>query len=236
MTQPAPQPVAIVTGASRGIGAAIAERLDAMGYRVALVARSVGPLEALAGRLHHAQAFPGDVTNESDVQRIVQAVAATWGTVDVLVNNAGTAIVRSVQQSTKADYDTVMDANLLSVFLMTRAVVPVMADNGKGHILNMVSIAAKRTFPQWSLYCASKFAVAGFSQALAQEVRPLGIQVTDLFPGATDSALWNALEIPALRDSMLQPEDVAEMVAYALTQSKRARVAEIVLEPAGGDL
>jgi NADP-dependent 3-hydroxy acid dehydrogenase YdfG len=230
------QPVAIVTGASRGIGAAVAERLDAMGYRVALVARSVGPLEALAGRLTHAQAFPGDVTNESDVQRIVQSVLATWGAIDVLVNNAGIAIVRSVQQSTKADYDLVMNTNLLSAFLMTRAVLPAMTDVARGHILNMASIAAKRTFPQWSLYCASKFAMVGFSQALAQEVRPLGIQVTDLFPGATDSALWDNLGINALKEAMLQPEDIAEMVAYVLTQSKRARIAEITLEPAGGDL
>jgi NADP-dependent 3-hydroxy acid dehydrogenase YdfG len=233
MTQ---QPVAIVTGASRGIGAAVAERLDAMGYRVALVARSIGPLEELATRLTHARAFPGDVTHESDVERIVQSVLATWGTIDVLVNNAGTAIVRSVQQSTKADYDTVMNTNLLSAFLMTRAVLPTMTDKGRGHILNMASIAAKRTFPQWSLYCASKFAMVGFSQALAQEVRPLGIQVTDLYPGATDSALWDTLGITALKEAMLQPADVAEMVAYALSQSKRARIAEIVLEPAGGDL
>jgi NADP-dependent 3-hydroxy acid dehydrogenase YdfG len=230
------QPVAIVTGASRGIGAAIATRLDAMGYRVALVARSIGPLEELAASLSNAQAFPGDVTSEADVQRVVQSVLATWGRIDVLINNAGIAIVRSVQKSTVADFAAIMNTNVLSAFLMTRAVLPPMTTQGKGHILNMASIAAKRTFPEWSLYCASKFALVGFSQALAQEVRPLGIQVTDLYPGATDSPLWNDLNIPALRDVMLQPEDVAEMVAYTLSQSKRARIAEITLEPAGGDL
>jgi NADP-dependent 3-hydroxy acid dehydrogenase YdfG len=230
------QPVAIVTGASRGIGAAIATRLDAMGYRVALVARSIGPLEELAASLSNAQAFPGDVTSEADVQRVVQSVLATWGRIDVLINNAGIAIVRSVQKSTVADFEAIMNTNVLSAFLMTRAVLPTMTSQSKGHILNMASIAAKRTFPEWSLYCASKFALVGFSQALAQEVRPLGIQVTDLYPGATDSPLWNDLNIPALREVMLQPEDVAEMVAYTLSQSKKARIAEITLEPAGGDL
>ncbi len=237
MSQPLnQQPVAIVTGASRGIGAAIATRLDAMGYRVALVARSIGPLEELAASLSNAQAFPGDVTSEADVQRVVQSVLATWGRIDVLINNAGIAIVRSVQKSTVADFEAIMNTNVLSAFLMTRAVLPTMTSQSKGHILNMASIAAKRTFPEWSLYCASKFALVGFSQALAQEVRPLGIQVTDLYPGATDSPLWNDLNIPALREVMLQPEDVAEMVAYTLSQSKKARIAEITLEPAGGDL
>ena len=234
--QPDAKPVAIITGASRGIGAAIAERLSGMGYRVALVARSIGPLDELAARLPDALAIPGDVTNESDVARIMATVLGTWGTIDVLVNNAGTAIARSVENCTKADYDTVMNTNFLSAFLMTRAVLPTMTAQSRGHILNMVSIAAKRTFPQWSLYCASKFAMVGFSQALAQEVRPFGIQVTDLYPGAVDSALWNSLGVAAMREAMLQPSDVAEMVAYTLTQSKRARIAEIVLEPSGGDL
>jgi NADP-dependent 3-hydroxy acid dehydrogenase YdfG len=234
--QPGHKPVVIVTGASRGIGAAVAETLSGIGYRLALVARSVEPLDAMAARLPDSLAVPADVTNESDVARVVSYVLAKWGRIDVLINNAGSTIVRSVQHSTKADYDAMMNGNFLSAFLMTRAVLPAMTAQGRGHILNMASIAAKRTFPQWSLYCASKFAMIGFSQALAQEVRPLGIQVTDLYPGSVDTALWDALGMTAMREAMLQPADVADMVAYALRQSPRARIAEIVLEPSGGDL
>ncbi|MBC7544891.1 MAG: SDR family oxidoreductase [Candidatus Sericytochromatia bacterium] len=235
-TDTSQQPVVIITGASRGIGAAIAETLSGMQYRVALVARSIGPLDELASRLPNALAVPGDLTNESDVARVISDVLAKWGRIDVLINNAGSAIVRSVQSATRADYDAMMNGNFLSTFLMTRGVLPAMSAQGKGHILNMASIAAKRTFPNWSLYCASKFAMIGFSQALAQEVRPLGIQVTDLYPGSVDSPLWDGMGMDAMRAAMLQPADVAEMVAYTPTQSKRARIAEIVLEPSGGDL
>lgn len=230
------QPVAIVTGASRGIGAAIARRLSGMGYRLALVARSTGPLDELAASLPEARSFPADITQESDVQAAIQAIVDIYGRIDVLVNNAGAGVVRNLEDLTAADYHAVMGPNVLGAFLVTRAVAPVMIAAGQGHIVNMLSIAAKRTFPQWSLYCASKFALAGFSQAIAQELRPLGIQVTDLLPGAVDSDFWNDLGLDFPREAMLQPDDVAGMVAYALSQSKRARVAELVLEPGGGDL
>jgi len=229
--------VALITGASRGIGAEIAKHLAFEGYRVVLGARSLAPVKSLAASLPEAIAVPLDVTNPHDAQRMVEAAMEQWGRVDALINNAGHAHIAPVEETSPDDFHHVLNVNVMGPFLCTRAVLPIMRAQGGGHIVNILSVAARRVFPNWSAYCASKFALDGFGKALAEEVKGTGIGVTAIYPGATDTPLWDGAELtPEARAGMVQPEDVAAAVAFALRQPPRTRLAELVIEPSKGDV
>lgn len=228
--------VAIVTGASRGIGRAIALELSRRGWKLGLAARSASDLEALACEIPDALALPTDITRPEEVKRLAQAVLERWGRIDALVNNAGLAHVAPFAETSEAVFDQLMAVNVKGAFLCMQAVLPAMRAQGEGQILNLLSVAAKRVFPEWSVYCASKFALDGLSRALAEELKGSGIKVSTLFPGATDSPLWDALGVDFPRAAMLPPEAVAEAAAFMLMQPRAARIAELVMEPAGGDL
>ncbi len=229
--------VALVTGASRGIGAEIAKRLAFEGYRVVLGARSIQPIKTLAASLPEAIAVRLDVTNPHDVTAMVEAAMEQWGRVDALINNAGHAHIGPVEETTPEAFQHLMAVNVLGPFMCTRAVLPKMRAQGGGHIVNILSVAARRVFPEWSAYCASKFALDGFGKALAEEVKGTGIIVTAIYPGATDTPLWEGANLSAeARAGMVQAEDVADAVAFALRQPARTRLAELVVEPAKGDL
>lgn len=228
--------VAIVTGASRGIGSAIARVLAAKGWKLVLAARSATELEALAAELPEAIAVPTDVTRSEDVQRLVAKARERWGRVDALVNNAGLTHVAPFETVSPEDFDRLMAVNVKGPFLLMQAVLPWMREQGSGEILNILSVAAKRVFPEWSVYCASKFALDGMAKSLAEELKGSGIRVSALYPGATDSPLWDALGPDIPRSGMMRPEAVAEAVAFMLDQPASARLSELVLEPAAGDV
>lgn len=228
--------VAIVTGASRGIGNAIARVLAQKGWRLALAARNAAEIEALAAELPEAIAVPTDVTRPEDVQRLVAAAKDRWGRVDALINNAGVTHVSPFEEITPEDFDRLMAVNVKGPFLCIQAVLPLMRAQGSGEILNVVSVAAKRVFPEWSAYCASKFALDGMGKALAEELKGSGIRVGALYPGATDSPLWDVVGPDIPRGGMMRPEAVAEAVAFMLDQPASARISELVLDPAAGDL
>ncbi len=228
--------VAIVTGASRGIGSAIARVLAAKGWKLVLAARNAQDLEALAGELPEAIALPTDVTRPDEVQRLVDAAQKRWGRVDALVNNAGMTHVSRFEEISPEVFDQLMAVNVKGPFLCTRAVLPLMRAQGSGEILNVVSVAAKRVFPEWSVYCASKFALDGMGKALAEELKGTGIRVGALYPGATDSPLWDVVGPDIPRGGMMRPEAVAEAVAFMLDQPASARISELVLDPAAGDI
>lgn len=228
--------VAIVTGASRGIGAAIARLLAQRGWRLVLAARSGAELEALAGELPEAVAVPTDVTRAEDVQRLVDTARGRFGRVDALINNAGLTHVAPFEQTSEEAFDRMMAVNVKGPFLCTQAVLPLMREQGSGEILNLLSVAAKRVFPEWSAYCASKFALDGLGKALAEELKGSGIRVGAIYPGATDSPLWDGVGLDIPRGGMMRPEAVAEAVAFMLDQPASARLSELVLEPAAGDV
>ncbi|MNY26300.1 Sepiapterin reductase [compost metagenome] len=130
-----------------------------------------------------------------------------------------------------------LNVNVMGPFLCTRAVLPIMRAQHGGQLVNILSVAAKRAFPNWSAYCASKFALDGLGQALAEELKGTGIRVTAIYPGATDTPLWDGMGMTSeQRAGMVQPEDVADAVAFALRQPARTRVAEVIVEPAKGDV
>lgn len=233
-------PVALVSGASSGIGQATARRLAQAGFAVALVARNRERLAGLQAELPTATSLTiaQDLTDFAALGALVEAVEAKLGPIAVLVNNAGMAYTGPLETMPVADWEQVLKLNLTAPFALTRAVLPTMRQRRTGTIINMVSIAGKQTFADWGAYCASKFGLLAFSRTLAQEVRQDGIRVTALCPGAVDTALWDSEAVTADfdRQAMLAAETVADLVLYVASLPERAVLEEVVLMPSGGVL
>lgn len=220
--------IALVTGASRGIGRAIAARLAAAGYRIAANAHEEGDLEAFCAEAQGTglacHPFAGDVSDEGQVQAVVDRVARELGQIGILVNNAGTNLVKGIEDITPEEWDRILAVNLKSVFLCSKAVIPAMRSRRFGRIVNISSIAAKRGALFGDVhYSASKAGIIGFTRTLARQLAPDGITVNAVAPGliATDlvkqniqgQRLTEALAlIPAGR--LGTPEEVAELVAF----------------------
>ena len=230
----------IVTGASSGIGLAVARRLAREEVRLCLVARSMEKLQAVALELGQAGEKPlvaaADVANEEQVRRAVEGALSRFGAVDVLVNSAGTTYFTPMADTTQEQWDQVIDSNLKGVFLSCKYVVPHMLLRGSGDIVNVASIAAHQGFENSTAYCAAKHGVLGFSRALALEVRKRGLRVITVSPGSVDTPLWDPMEYSPDRSKMLRAEDVAESVVAALTISPTAAVDELVVMPRDGVL
>jgi NAD(P)-dependent dehydrogenase (short-subunit alcohol dehydrogenase family) len=227
--------VALVTGAGRGIGRAIALRLAQSGGRVAALARTESDL-AETVRLAAAEngdvmAVPADVTRDAELETAVRTIIERLGRITILVNNAGFAPPRATALKTSlADWDRTLATCLRAPMVLTRLVLPDMLAHGGGTIINIASIAAKRGRPGEAAYAAAKFGLLGFTQSLFAEVREHGIKVTAICPGVVDTGL-----IPPNRrvdrGKFLQPADVAEAVCDVLASPLRACPTEIVLEP-----
>ncbi len=237
--------VAVVTGASRGIGFAIAHALLAEGCAVAITARDVSRLNAAADELmeHGAASHGGmrlysgpcDVSDENSVAHFFARLRRDFPRVDILVNNAGVSHAMSnVADLPTEDWRRVIETNLTGMFLCTRAALPLMPDGGT--IINNLSIAARNVFAGESAYCASKFGALGLTNTLREELRPRGIRVISLMAGATDTAIWNQFWPEAPREKMLSPETAAAAVVHALVVPEQAGLEELVLMPTGGTL
>jgi 3-oxoacyl-[acyl-carrier protein] reductase len=225
--------VALVTGASRGIGLAIARRLGQMGARVSICARNTGNLERAATGLRAAGvqvlALRTDVTRGPEIGTLVSETQRTLGPVDILVNNAGIGVFGPFHEQTEADWNAVMDTNLKSVFLISRAVAPEMIRRKTGHIINISSLAGKSTFANGAIYCASKWALLGLSGCMAEELRAHGIRVSAICPGSVATAFSpHAGKDPS---KMLQPEDLAHAVEALVTQSPGSFISEVQMRP-----
>ncbi|HZI51931.1 MAG TPA: SDR family oxidoreductase [Terriglobia bacterium] len=225
--------VAVVTGAGRGIGRAIALDLARQGATVALVARNASQLEEAAQAAGGAaRPMPTDVRKRDDVQRLFDEVAATLGPVDILVNAAGVGVFGRVVEFSDEDYDAILDTNLRSIFMTCRSVLPSMIARGKGDIVNIASIAGKVGSATRAVYCASKFGVVGFTQSLAEEVRQHGIRVSVVCPGSTDTSFSSDPNREGKsRGKMLSPADVAYAVRTLVTQEPNSFISEIILRP-----
>ncbi len=230
----------IVTGASSGIGLAIARRFARDGADVALVGRSVSKLEAAARSMNSALGrrlvVAADVTREDQVRSLVERTLSEFGGIDVLVNAAGAAYFLPITDTTEQQWDAVLDTNLKAVFLMCKLVAPEMLAAGRGDIVNIASIAAHQGFDGGTAYCASKHGLLGFSRALALEVRRRGLRVITVSPGSVDTPLWDPMEWSPDRAKMLHPDDVAESVYASLTVSGNAAVDELIVMPRDGVL
>jgi 3-oxoacyl-[acyl-carrier protein] reductase len=232
--------VALVTGAGRGIGRAIAVAFAAEGAAVALAARSRADLAGVAGEIRErggrALAVPTDVTQDGAVEALVEQTLTDLGRIDVLVTSAGTAAFGAVSDSKPGDWDTMLALNLRAVMICCRAVLPAMLRQRTGTILNVGSIASKRALPGSAVYTATKTAVDAFSRVLAEELRPHGVRVGVLVAGAVDTPMWDTLGSSPPRDKMLRPEDVARAAVLMAALPPHASLEELTLLPAGGIL
>jgi len=223
--------VAIVTGAGRGIGRAIAIELGSMGARVALAARTVSELQETAQRVTASLIVPTDVRRKADVHRLIEQAESKFGPVDILVNAAGLGIFGPVQEFKDEDYDTILDTNLRSIFLSCRAVLPSMITRRTGHIINIASIAGKVGSATRAVYCASKFGVIGFTESVAEEARQYGIRVSFVCPGSTNTAFSPGSKSGKAFDKMLSPPDIAHAVRMIVTQEPNSFISEVILRP-----
>jgi 3-oxoacyl-[acyl-carrier protein] reductase len=232
---------AIVTGAGRGIGRAIAVAFAAEGAAVALASRSRADLADVAGEIRaagggRALAIPTDVTNDGAVEALVEQTVADLGRVDVLVTAAGTAAFAALVDTKPADWDAMLSVNLRAAMVCCRAVLPQMMRQAAGTIINVASIAAKRALPGSAVYTATKAGLFGFSRVLAEELRSHGVRVGVLMPGAVDTPLWDTLGGSPPRDKMLRPEDVARAAVLMAALPPYAVLEELTLLPAAGIL
>ena len=231
---------ALITGAGRGIGRAIARAFAAEGAAVALVARSRADLASVAAEVREAGgralAVPTDVTQDAAVESLVENVTGELGRLDILVTSAGAAAFGPVSGSKPADWDTMLSLNLRAVMLCCHAVLPVMMRQRSGLILNLSSIASKRALPGSAVYTATKAGVEAFSRVLAEEMRPNGVRVGVLIPGAVDTPIWDAMGAAPPREKMLRAEDVARAAVLMATLPPNASLEELTLLPAEGIL
>lgn len=224
---------ALVTGGSQGIGLAVARDLGRMGARVAIAARHQDRLDRASGELAaeglQTMAVAADVGQASSVSDLLRQVTDGFGPVDILVNSAGIGIFGAFHERSEADWDAVLNTNLKSVFLMSRAVAPEMIRHGSGQIINISSLAGKNAFARGGLYCASKWGLMGLTACMAEELRVHGIRVSVVCPGSVDTEFSpHAGRDPA---TLLEADDVAHAVAMLVTEGPHSFISEVDLRP-----
>lgn len=228
---------ALVTGATEGIGRAIAFALGADGYRVGICARTAARVEETLAELAAAGVTAAgaacDVSDPGSVSAMVAKVTAALGPVHVLVNNAGIGHLKPFADLTLEEWDATMAVNVRSLFLVTREVLPGMRERGDGVIVNIASLAGRNPVVGGTAYAASKHAVLGFAKSLLMEVRKEGIRVFTVCPGSVATGFGRGRTVPKVsRTGILEPEDVAQVVVDALRLPARALASEIDLRPA----
>jgi NAD(P)-dependent dehydrogenase (short-subunit alcohol dehydrogenase family) len=225
--------VAVVTGASRGIGAATAELLASEGAQVIRVARSLS-----AGSHGSFHDVPCDLTDPAQVNRLGVRIVTQHGAPDIVVSNAGSFLLRPLEETDPAEFQQQLAVNLVAPFHVARAFLPAMRDAGKGSFISMGSIADHVGFPENAAYAASKFGLRGLHETLVAEYRGSGVRLTLISPGPTDTEMWDGVDLeqrPELtpRTRMLRPNDVAEAVLFVATRPPNVLIDWLRLGPAG---
>ena len=231
---------AIVTGSTKGIGRALIFGLLKEGWNVAASSRSQEDLDQLKAEAHSK--YPGcechihkvDFSTKANTIAYGQTMLTTWPEIDLLINNVGIFFSGSVHNEEDDVLEKTMSLNLFSPYHLTRTLLPTMMERKTGHVINLCSIASIMSYPNGGAYTISKFALLGFSKALREEMKPHGIKVTSVMPGATWSGSWEGANYPEER--LMPAEDVAEVILSATRLSSASVVEEIIIRPQLGDL
>jgi NAD(P)-dependent dehydrogenase (short-subunit alcohol dehydrogenase family) len=222
-----------VTGGSRGIGRAIALRLAGLGGSLAICGRDLTALSKVEAELKQTGSpvfmQVADVSRSADVANLVSKIEKALGPISILVNNAGIGLFGPAHEKTEADWDRVLNTNLKSVFLVSRAVAPSMIRRGAGDIINISSLAGHNAFAGGGIYCASKWGLQGFSACMAEDLREHGIRVSTICPGSVATEFSGRVSKDPSK--ALSAEDVAHAVAMVVTQGPRSFLSEIQLRP-----
>ena len=227
--------IVLVTGAGRGLGRELALAFARAGADIAAAARTLAQVEDTAAEVEALgqRAFPlvADVRQEDQVQAMVAQAIKEFGQVDILINNAGMAVYGSFVEQKAADWQAMLDTNLMGTLLCTHAVLPSMLHRGQGLIINISSVAGIHGLPNEAVYCASKHGVRGFTDALAVELKDRGIRVCGIYPGGMNTPFWDVQTYGGDRSRIMEPARVAEMVVAVAAQPPGTLVREVILFP-----
>jgi NADP-dependent 3-hydroxy acid dehydrogenase YdfG len=225
--------VAFITGASRGIGRAIALRAAELGYNLFLLARNAAALaevvEQCKGRDVAVECLVGELADEKYMDKALQSALGSFGAIEVLINNAGASSRQAVQDADLNAWRDVLDVNFNAVMYLSRQVLPSMIERKSGAVVNISSISGRNTHAEGAIYCASKHALNGFSGCMYEDVREHGIKVSTIMPGFVDTGMTSTLDLNS--NHMIQPNDVADAVQYVLSASSTCCPTEIILRP-----
>ena len=233
MPTPWPYQVALVTGASRGIGRAISTSLAAAGSHVVAVARNARQLDELVAEIAaaggSATALPADLAEESQLREAFETIDRRFGRLDVLVNNAGIGVFGPLADYSTSDLDRLLSVNLRAPFLCCREALRRMIPQKRGYIINIASVVGFKGYVNQAAYTATKHGVMGLTKVLAAEAQPHGIRTSVILPGGVDTDLVGDARPDLDRSILLQPSDIAETVMYLLSLSERAAIDQIYI-------
>jgi short-subunit dehydrogenase len=232
-------PLIVVTGGTKGIGRAIIEHFARQGFDIATCSRKTSDLQVMQELLERQHAIKvytkvADMAKKEEVKAFGAFVQQLARPVDVLVNNAGLFVPGQIHTEADGVLEQMIDTNLYSAYHLTRSLIEGMKSRKAGHIFNICSTASIVAYPNGGSYCIAKFALLGMSKVLREEMKPHGVRVTSILPGATFTASWAGVDVPEER--FMPAHDVAEMVWAAYQLSPRSVVEEILIRPLLGDL
>lgn len=229
-----------ITGASTGIGFETAKAFAKEGFIVAATARRKSRLVALVNELkfvgHEAYAFVCNVQSERSIISTKKKILEKCKTIDVIVNNAGITVFKALLDTKSYEFDSVMDTNLRGSFLMIKAVLPLMIKKKKGHIINVLSVAAHTPFEDSSVYAASKAGLHALANSLREEVRKYNIKISNVMPGNIDTPMWDSKIRTRYKNRMMTPREVADIIVHIANQPKKVVIEDVIIRPIKGDL
>tara|TARA_B110000467_G_C18205598_1_gene414360 strand:+ start:200 stop:913 length:714 start_codon:yes stop_codon:yes gene_type:complete len=230
--------IALITGASSGVGAALSRALCEKGYHCILAARSADKLEKLSQSLRNGgfscSVIVVDVSNESSVDALFES-SAKIGTVSLLINNAGLGIFSKIEESSVEDWDSQINVNLRGSFLVSRKFIPAMQSRKMGTLVFMNSVAGNFGYPYSAAYVASKFGLKGLSESLRNELRKDNIKVISVHPGAINTSFWDDISVDFPRKEMLSSEMIADSVVHAVEAPGATVIENLTIRRVGGD-
>jgi short-subunit dehydrogenase len=229
-----------ITGASTGIGFELAKVFAKSGCTIVATARRKSRLVSLVSEIrfagHEAYAFVCDVRSERSIISTKKKILENCGTIDILINNASITTFKSFIDTKPPEFDDILETNLRGSYLATRTVLPIMMKKKRGHIINILSVAAHTVFTNSSTYSASKAGMLAMFNVLRAEVRKYNIKVSNIMPGATDTPMWSPASRQKYSSRMMTPRDIADITFQVANQSKKVVIEDIVIKPIKGDI